>query len=181
MAERAERDAQAEEHRRLIQRANAYVQSYRKRGAITPPDACEHCYRNDNGNGNDYTKKRTTLPAWHPDPAHPRDILWLCKNCRAIARALGEPVELRWQWPGGSRTAPCFVTPTPVWERRLRQDRLPHHPPQTSTIPPMTDAEYEQKITSALSKLDKAIVAADALLSGMIIQTVPCVVVTAFP
>lgn len=102
-AERLQLDAAAAEHRRVTTRARAYIAKYRSRGAIIPPDGCEHCAA-----GQQLTRysKAVQIHPWPPNPSRPRDILWLCAPCRNYARAAGEPVELRWQWPG---TAPATI------------------------------------------------------------------------
>jgi len=111
--ERLELDRAAEEHRKAGARARAYITKYLKRGAIVPPEACEHC-----GAGQQLTRysKVVQLHAWHPDPARPRDVAWLCTPCRNYARAAGEPVALRWQWPTSvKRGRPRRVEIDPAW------------------------------------------------------------------
>ena len=78
-------------------RACAYVHAYRRRGAIVPPEQCDRC-----GLGLRLTAYRpvTRLYAWHPDPARPREIAWLCAGCRTTVRVSREPLELAWTWPG---------------------------------------------------------------------------------
>jgi hypothetical protein len=77
--------------------AAAYVRTYLKRGAIAPPDACERC---------EVSVQAT--PSWplrplrffHPDPARPQLVAWLCATCRRRVRATGELLTLSWTWPG---------------------------------------------------------------------------------
>jgi hypothetical protein len=77
--------------------ATAYVRTYLKRGAIAPPDACERCH-----------VEVQASPSWplrplrffHPDPARPQLVAWLCADCRRRVRATGEPLTLSWTWPG---------------------------------------------------------------------------------
>jgi hypothetical protein len=77
--------------------AAAYVRKYLKRDAIAPPDACERCH-----------VPVQASPSWplrplrffHPDPARPRLVAWLCADCRRRVRASGEPLTLSWTWPG---------------------------------------------------------------------------------
>jgi hypothetical protein len=78
-------------------RARAYVASYLKRGAIVPPGACEKCHVEPIPNPR---RPGTQLSAWHPDPAKKREIAWLCRGCRIVARATREPIEITWTWPG---------------------------------------------------------------------------------
>jgi hypothetical protein len=40
------------------------------------------------------------LRFFHPDPAQPQLVAWLCADCRRRVRATGEPVTLSWTWPG---------------------------------------------------------------------------------
>jgi hypothetical protein len=92
--------------------ARANVAVYLRLGKIWPPTMCEAC-----GGG------RTPVCAWHPDPANWRQIAWLCRPCRRIARATGGTIVLTWQWPGHTlgeiRTVPVVERP----ERRARRDR----------------------------------------------------------
>jgi hypothetical protein len=113
--ERIEQDHAASEHRKRLIKALAYVAVYRKRGAIIPPEACEHC-----GAGQQLTRysKVMKLHVWHPDLTKPREIAWLCTPCRNYARAAGEPVELHWQWPGmpiPPKGRPRNVAINPAW------------------------------------------------------------------
>jgi hypothetical protein len=96
--ERAALDRAAAEHRRLLQRALRHVATYRKRGAIIPPDACERC-----GIGERITPWSRPIPlfAWHPDPRKKTEVVWLCVHCRRRVRAVREPIVLTWVWPGG--------------------------------------------------------------------------------
>jgi hypothetical protein len=77
--------------------AASYVRTCLKRGAIAPPDACERC-----------EVSVQASPSWplrplrffHPDPARPQLVAWLCVDCRRRVRATGEPLTLSWTWPG---------------------------------------------------------------------------------
>jgi hypothetical protein len=40
------------------------------------------------------------LRFFHPDPARPQLVTWLCTECRRRVRATGEPLTLTWTWPG---------------------------------------------------------------------------------
>jgi hypothetical protein len=76
---------------------------------------------------------RTPVSAWHPDPAHWREVAWLCRPCRRLARATGGTIVLTWQWPGHTlgeiRTVPIVERP----ERRTRRDRSA---PSSAALPP---------------------------------------------
>jgi hypothetical protein len=82
---------------RLANRAGSYVRKYLKRGAIAPPDGCERC-----GLGGQVAPSRPLLKLypWHPDPAQPQLVAWLCAPCRRRLRATREPLTLTWKWPG---------------------------------------------------------------------------------
>jgi hypothetical protein len=110
-------DAAADEHRRIVVLACAFVHSYLRRGAIVPPTHCERCGapgaalrpRSDRGRP---TSERPppsalgprTLYPWHPNPGPEperlREIAWLCTFCRRHVRATREPLVLHWTWPG---------------------------------------------------------------------------------
>ena len=83
--------------RKQAREARAYVATYLRRGAIVPPDLCERCSRDDLPTAQ--AQQRPVVP-WHPDPARPREIAWLCSDCRLYARSTREPIELSWLWPG---------------------------------------------------------------------------------
>lgn len=87
----------ADPARKQAREARAYVATYLRRGAIAPPDLCERCSRDDLRTAQ--IQQRPVVP-WHPDPAKPREIAWLCVDCRLYARSTREPIEICWTWPG---------------------------------------------------------------------------------
>lgn len=56
---------------------------------------------------------------WHPDPTQPRQVAWLCTPCRNYARASGDLIPLRWEWPGTAvpipKGRPQHVEIDPDW------------------------------------------------------------------
>jgi hypothetical protein len=77
--------------------AARYVRVYLKRGAIAPPDACERCEVETQVSPS--RPLRPLLP-FHPDPAQPQLVAWLCRDCRRRVQATREPLTLTWTWPG---------------------------------------------------------------------------------
>lgn len=100
---RVELDAAAARHRVAGAAARAYVAVYRSRGLILPPATCERCRI-----GERLTPwgRVTPLVPWHPDPARPREVAWLCASCRRHVRATREALTLTWVWPGGLPARP---------------------------------------------------------------------------
>lgn len=82
---------------RLANRAGSYVRKYLQRGAIAPPDACERCQVPIQASP---SRPVRPLRFFHPDPARPQVVAWLCADCRRWVRATGEPITLSWTWPG---------------------------------------------------------------------------------
>lgn len=76
-------------------RALSYVRSALRRGSIIPPRACDACFIPSN-----------ELAPFHPDPAHPRQIAWLCPEHRRTVPAIGGPLTLGWVWPGVAGSLP---------------------------------------------------------------------------
>jgi hypothetical protein len=77
--------------------AACYVRKYLKRGAIAPPDACDRCAVPVQMSP---SRPLSRLHFFHPDPAQPRLVAWLCTNCRRYVRATRESLTLTWTWPG---------------------------------------------------------------------------------
>jgi hypothetical protein len=82
---------------RLADNAARYVRKYLKRGAIAPPDVCDRC---ELAVQIAPSRPLSRLHFFHPDPAQPRLVAWLCTNCRRDVRATREPLTLTWTWPG---------------------------------------------------------------------------------
>lgn len=128
--------------------ARANVALYLRRGKIWPPTMCEAC------------GGRTPVSAWHPDPAHWREVAWLCRPCRRLARATGGTIVLTWQWPGHTlgeiRTVPIVERP----ERRARRDRsVPSSPalPAADTVVQRAPKPFDDE--AALARLDAELAA----------------------
>jgi hypothetical protein len=114
-------DVAAAAHRTRLRYALAYVDVYRKRGALLPPSACERCGIEPGARPRRIGAPERLVP-WHPDPAHVREIAWLCGHCRRYVRATREPLTLAWTWPGLPATRPrgrppASATPAndPAW------------------------------------------------------------------
>jgi hypothetical protein len=77
--------------------AACYVRKYLKRGAIAPPDACDRCEV-----AVQISPSRLLQPLrfFHPDPAQPKIVAWLCAGCYRRVRATREALTLSWEWPG---------------------------------------------------------------------------------
>jgi len=82
---------------RLADNAARYVRKYLKRGAIAPPDVCDRC---ELAVQIAPSRPLSRLHFFHPDPAQPRLVAWLCTNCRRYVRATRESLTLTWTWPG---------------------------------------------------------------------------------
>ena len=77
--------------------AACYVRKYLKRGAIAPPDSCDRC---ELAVQMSPSRPLSRLYFFHPDPAQPRLVAWLCTDCYRRVRANREPLTLSWTWPG---------------------------------------------------------------------------------
>jgi hypothetical protein len=110
--QRDELDRAAAAHRAQAARARAYVAQYRARNAIVLPDACEGC--GGRVRPEPWAPVRA-LVAWHPDPARPREIAWLCSPCRRRVRATREPLTLTWTWPGTPLAPRRPIAIAPAW------------------------------------------------------------------
>ena len=128
--------------------ARANVAVYRRLGKIRPPTICEAC------------GGRTPVWAWHPDPANWREVAWLCRPCRRLARATGGTIVLTWQWPGHAlgeiRTVPIVERP----ERRTRRDRSTPSSaalPAAESVSPPPSQRFDDE--AALARLDAELAA----------------------
>jgi hypothetical protein len=79
--------------------ARAYVRRYLALGTLLPPPACERCGAAA-ASMSAPLGEPVTLAPWHPDPSKPREVAWLCAECRRRVRATREPLTLTWRWPG---------------------------------------------------------------------------------
>jgi hypothetical protein len=98
------------EAQRLANRAGSFVRKYLQRGAIAPPDGCERCELDKQVAP---SRELPKLYPWHPDPAQPKLVAWLCARCRRRLRASGESITVTWQWPGLTAARSRKAVPLP--------------------------------------------------------------------
>ena len=124
-------------------------------GKISPPTMCEAC------------GGRTTVYAWHPDPANWREVAWLCRPCRRMTRATGGTIVLTWQWPGHTlgenRTVPIVERP----ERRARRDRSAPSSPALPAAEWWSAGVQPFDDEAALARLDAELAARFAEVEAM--------------
>jgi len=100
--------------------ARAYVAEYLRRGAIAPPAACERCGWEPSEVRGRYSPRLLPL---HSDPKQKRQVAWLCRPCRTVIRSGGEPLTLRWKWPGTAPQSARRASLEPAYAQALAAGR----------------------------------------------------------
>ena len=137
------------------------MRTYLGRGAIAPPDACERCELDVQISP---SRPLRRLRFFHPDPAQPQLVAWLCADCYRRVHATREPLTLRWQWPGliaHRSRKPANLSRHVAATNGALDDRLPR-----ATAPSLRDAAFVGTLVRALSTGERERLFAAGSLAG---------------
>jgi hypothetical protein len=145
---------------RRIHSSREYVRAYLRRGAIVPSDACDRCECDlrprMHGDARPYR-------IFHPDPAKPREVAWLCLSCYRYENATRDPIELLWRWPGTavmrSRRRPDIASELATASTFMEQ-RLP------AATPSMRFSAVVGAVIASLALPDRERIFAEGALAG---------------